>query len=229
MGMRRISIAGLLGFVAVFAISLAALVNATYAWRGAVFTLTMMMLFASVLGVIFRGWRTGGWLGFALFGWGYLLLGTTLPLSFLPHQRLLTDLAADWVFEKSNHRPIQPLVVSMPPPPAPPVPVLPAPVSDAEPPSLTPPPELPPPPAPPIVPMLPPSDPSSDDSMALLQKYEERAETARGIGYWLSILVFAGVGAILGMLLARGPRRGELALADRLVADPPGTGVEGRS
>ena len=58
------------------------MVNATFIWAGVVFTLTIGVLLASVLALILRGWRGGGWLGFALFGWGFLIFGI-LSLSCL--------------------------------------------------------------------------------------------------------------------------------------------------
>ena len=106
--MGRISIAGLLGFVVVVAFGLAALVGATNGWVGATFTLTTGLLFASLLGVILRGWRGGGWLGFAVFGWGYFLLANIPVLGLYQYQRMLPDIAAEWVFLKSNPRPTLP-------------------------------------------------------------------------------------------------------------------------
>ena len=106
--MGRTSVAGLLGFVAVFAIGLAAMVNATSVWAGVVFTLMVGLLLASVLAVILPGGRRGGWLGFALFGWGYFLVGNVPALGLASDCWLLPDAVADWIFLKSNPQPVPP-------------------------------------------------------------------------------------------------------------------------
>jgi hypothetical protein len=71
----RFSIAGLMGVVVVAAISLAALRTASELWAGMVLCLTCGVLALAVVGVFCgapaeRAW----WLGFSLFGWGYLTL-----------------------------------------------------------------------------------------------------------------------------------------------------------
>jgi hypothetical protein len=104
--MARISIAGLLGFVAVFAIGLAALVKASSVWAGFVFTLTIGFGFGGVLGIILRGWRRGGWLGFVLFGWGYYLIGNISVLGLEENAWLLPDAASEWIFSTSNSPPV---------------------------------------------------------------------------------------------------------------------------
>jgi hypothetical protein len=108
--MRRISIAGVLGVVAVFAVGLAALVQATDVWSGVVFTLTIGLLMASVLAVCLRGWRSGAWLGFTVFGWGYLLVGNISGLNLATQAWLLSDSVAEWVFSTSNAAPVPPAV-----------------------------------------------------------------------------------------------------------------------
>jgi hypothetical protein len=110
--MVRISIAGLLGFVVAFALGLAALISGTDLWRGVACTLTLAVLLGSVLGIVLRGWRDGGLLGFALFGWGYLLMAL-MASGMADHLRELSDPLARWVFESSNIPPVAP-------PPAPP-------------------------------------------------------------------------------------------------------------
>jgi hypothetical protein len=71
----RFSIAGLMGLVLVAAIGLAALRTGSEAWAGVMLLLTCGVLALAVVGVFCgapseRSW----WLGFALFGWGYLAL-----------------------------------------------------------------------------------------------------------------------------------------------------------
>jgi hypothetical protein len=113
--MRRISIAGVLGVVAVFAVGLAALIQATNVWLGAMFALTIGLLMASVLATFLRGWRSGVWLGFALFGWGYLLVGNVTGLNLGSHAWLLSDAVAGWVFSTSNPAPVEPPILAYTP------------------------------------------------------------------------------------------------------------------
>jgi hypothetical protein len=71
----RFPIAGLMGTVLVVAIALAALRNASETWAGVTFLMTCAVLCLAIVGVVCRGGRERAWwLGFALFGWGYLLL-----------------------------------------------------------------------------------------------------------------------------------------------------------
>jgi hypothetical protein len=71
----RFSIAALMGLVLVAAIGLAALRNGSETWAGVMLILTCGVLALAVVGVFCgapsdRSW----WLGFAIFGWGYLAL-----------------------------------------------------------------------------------------------------------------------------------------------------------
>lgn len=71
----RLSLAGSLGFVAVFALGLTGLRSATTFWTSAAAMLTLGLLLASVLGVcLLRGRERAACLGFALFGIVYLVL-----------------------------------------------------------------------------------------------------------------------------------------------------------
>ncbi len=71
----RFSIAGLMGVVLVAAIGLAALRDATETWAGAMLLVTCGILALAVVGVVCRTEsERAWWLGFALFGWGYLAL-----------------------------------------------------------------------------------------------------------------------------------------------------------
>ncbi len=71
----RFSIAGLMGIVLVAAIGLAALRNASETWAGVMLLLTCGALALAVVGVVCRAEaERAWWLGFALFGWGYLAL-----------------------------------------------------------------------------------------------------------------------------------------------------------
>ena len=53
----------------------ASLLNASRLWAGIIPMLTTMLLLASILGVIYRsGESRAAWAGFAVFGWGFVLL-----------------------------------------------------------------------------------------------------------------------------------------------------------
>src|SRR5262245_19582567 len=75
MGSLRFSLASLVGVVAALAFGLAALRSANQLWASAVFSLTLVLLLAAVLGVSFgHGPGRVYWGGFAIFGWAYLAL-----------------------------------------------------------------------------------------------------------------------------------------------------------
>src|SRR5262249_55888089 len=71
----RVSIGSLMCVVLVSAVGLAALRFASELLAGGMFLLTSVVLAVAVLGAIYARPRARArWLGFALFGWGYLLL-----------------------------------------------------------------------------------------------------------------------------------------------------------
>jgi hypothetical protein len=75
--MRRpsISIASLSGIVAVIAIGIGSLVNATVLWEGLAFLTTLIVLLLSLILLIYR--KAGArafWLGFVIFGWGIFVM-----------------------------------------------------------------------------------------------------------------------------------------------------------
>jgi hypothetical protein len=71
----RFSIAGLMGAVLTAALGLTALRSASETWAGAALLLTCGVLGLAVVGVVSRAAdERAWWLGFALFGWGYLAL-----------------------------------------------------------------------------------------------------------------------------------------------------------
>ena len=79
----RFPIAGLMVAVLVVAVGLAALRDASENWAGITFLLTCGILGLAVVGTICRGnGECAWWLGFSLFGWGYLVLAfwSTLEL-----------------------------------------------------------------------------------------------------------------------------------------------------
>jgi hypothetical protein len=87
--MRRIrfTIGSLLGVVVFVAVTFAALREATDLWDSGVFTATLGLLMVSVLMAVHRNERKRAfWLGFALFGWSYLIASLVPPVE----SRLLT-------------------------------------------------------------------------------------------------------------------------------------------
>jgi hypothetical protein len=90
----RFPIAGLMLAVLVVALGLAALRNASEVWAGVMFLFTCAVLCLAIVGAICRdGPRRAWWLGFALFGWGYLLLSLWSKVN-LPTMTLLDVIAA---------------------------------------------------------------------------------------------------------------------------------------
>jgi hypothetical protein len=69
----RVSIAGLVGIIAVIATGMAALRYASDGWASLIAFLTLALLFTSILGAI-HGTDRAFWRGVAIFGWGFLLL-----------------------------------------------------------------------------------------------------------------------------------------------------------
>ncbi len=203
--MGRISIARLLGFVIAFALGLAALVNASEFWAGATTLLALAALLGSVLGTALRGWRGGGWLGFAVFGWCYFLL---LHLPWLGVDlNSLSDPMVGWAFEKANPGPTPP-ASTIPVPTPSPVPRPPDPPVGA----MFPPPPIAPSSSSPTDPSLgvldaglvrPSSEPDLETAfrMAVEQSGGSRDPwpSAAGSRPWPS----AGSAAILGVILAR--------------------------
>ncbi len=71
----RFPIAALMVAVLIVALGLAALRNSSATWAGVTFLVTCAVLCLAVVGIVCDGdARRAWWLGFALFGWGYLVL-----------------------------------------------------------------------------------------------------------------------------------------------------------
>ena len=95
--MFRFSLAALLAIVTMAAVGCAALVEATDVWRQATLTLTVLILLtAALVALVGRGQR-GAAVGFALFGWSYLVLAFVSGLGL--RDDLLTDKSITWLFE----------------------------------------------------------------------------------------------------------------------------------
>jgi hypothetical protein len=96
----RFPIAGLMLAVLVVALGLAALRNASEIWAGATFLLTCAVLTLAIVGVVCRDQsERAWWLGFALFGWGYLVL------AFWSSLELPTSALLNWLQMRLNAAP----------------------------------------------------------------------------------------------------------------------------
>jgi hypothetical protein len=72
----RTSVLGLVLIVAAFAMAFAALRSGSDIWFGTVYTFTVVLLLLTVIVARFRrGDEKAFWFGFAVFGWGFFLLG----------------------------------------------------------------------------------------------------------------------------------------------------------
>jgi hypothetical protein len=105
--MRRFSIRTLMSAIVVSAIGLAALRNASDLWAGIMLLVALAAVGVAVLGaIILRGRDRCWWLGFALFGGGYLALVFVPWESKAPRQLGTTDLL-DYVHAKVVGSPIK--------------------------------------------------------------------------------------------------------------------------
>jgi hypothetical protein len=114
----QFSIAALFGVTVFVALACTALLNASEWWGSATCTLTLVVLLVAVLLSVFRrGPSRAFWVGFAIFGWAYVLLifwPAPDPLSTC-QRHLLTTKLSNWAYFK-----LLPLVRT---PPAEPIPV----------------------------------------------------------------------------------------------------------
>jgi hypothetical protein len=91
----RISIAMILTAMVPLAVGFAALANPTAFWEGAIFLLTMVVMFAAVLGVCYRRKAERAfWVGFSLFGWGLFLVSWDLNLAIRPTTEMWSSFGA---------------------------------------------------------------------------------------------------------------------------------------
>lgn len=73
---RNGSILHAMGAILLVGIGLGALQNSTFAWLRTVYAVTVMLLLFAILAAFLRPQRERAfWLGFAVFGWGYALVG----------------------------------------------------------------------------------------------------------------------------------------------------------
>ncbi len=103
--MRRISVRSLMAAVLVFTIGLAALRNAGNLWAGIILLLDLAALGGAVLGAaIMRGRKQAWWLGFTVFGAGYLMAASSSLGSDLPTTRMLPGAAILEAFLATGRR-----------------------------------------------------------------------------------------------------------------------------
>ena len=77
----RSTLKGLLGVVLFVAVALAALRDPTDAWESGVLGLSLLILLTgTLLAVHGSDRRRAGWVGFALFGWVYLIVSLVVPI-----------------------------------------------------------------------------------------------------------------------------------------------------
>ncbi len=98
--MRRISIRTLMAFVLVSAVGLAALRNATELWAQVMLMTSFLAVGVAVLGAsLMRGRERAWWLGFAVFGGGYLALSVGPSVGDPFRQQLVTT---HWIGQLRN-------------------------------------------------------------------------------------------------------------------------------
>ena len=106
----RISLATLIGIVAVLALALAGMLSASRLWLMLASTVMLALLLTAILAAwLFSGTDRAFWVGFALFGWTYLILvnwgwiggqiGSELTIGFSE--------AAEWVLPEVKAPPLQ--------------------------------------------------------------------------------------------------------------------------
>ena len=123
----RISVGGLMVVVVIAAIGIAALRSASELWASFILTLTFGILATASLGALLRrGERRAFWIGFAAFGWGYIVLCFWTQVG----DRLVTTPVLDRFYEdygpwkRFTFSVVTPVPGGLPSPPAPKVPIL---------------------------------------------------------------------------------------------------------
>jgi hypothetical protein len=97
----RFNIGGLLVLILVLGIGIAALRESNELWDSGLFTATIGILLVSVLLAVYRkGLTRAFWLGFAVFGWSYLVLAVVPAIN----ARLITTRALSYVDSKVQVR-----------------------------------------------------------------------------------------------------------------------------
>jgi hypothetical protein len=117
----RVSIAGILVWVALLGVGFAALRNPSLLWSNALFSVALGTLTLAVLAAVYRRGRSRAyWVGFATCGWVYLLLALGPANESLVSPYLVTTAILDVLFEQVIPQP--PAPGAPPPTVIPPVP-----------------------------------------------------------------------------------------------------------
>jgi hypothetical protein len=104
----RFSIASLMFLVLILAVGFAALRSGSELWSIAVFSMTLVALFIAILGAVYRpAPGRAGWLGFVIFGWGYLVLSFGPGFRAEIRPQLVTAPLLEW---------LRPRIAPIPPP-----------------------------------------------------------------------------------------------------------------
>jgi hypothetical protein len=110
--MRKFSIARLMAVIGLLGVFAAAIRNASELWSGIVLGATLLVLAVSLLGVVHRrGPERAWWLGFALLGWGYLVLVQGPWFSEKVGSVLPTSLALDDIHRRVVEQPARSFAV----------------------------------------------------------------------------------------------------------------------
>jgi hypothetical protein len=105
--MRRFSILGLMGFVFACGVALAALRNPSAPWAGIVPLIALGAVGTSVLGMIYeRGPDRAWWVGFAVFGGGYMALTFAPGFAEQVQPKLGTTQALEYVHTQVTEMPL---------------------------------------------------------------------------------------------------------------------------
>jgi hypothetical protein len=106
MGRARMTIVGSMGVIALMALGLAAIHNPTRLAANGIFSLILVALFgASIMGLVRRGRGRAFCLGFAVAGWGYLILSLGPWFEETTGPYLVTTPLIDLAYAKSDTRP----------------------------------------------------------------------------------------------------------------------------
>jgi uncharacterized membrane protein len=99
--MTRFSIIGLMGWILVVAVSLAAMRDANESWASVMVLLVLALFAVSLVGLIYRRGRDQAfWLGFALFGGGYFALAFVPQLTEPIVAKLVTTQILEYVHSR---------------------------------------------------------------------------------------------------------------------------------
>lgn len=82
----QFSLASAFIVMTLFSLAAMALRSGDWLWARVIFSLTLAILLAAILGIVYRtGVNRAFWLGFAIFGWTYLLLAFTPAFRVAEH------------------------------------------------------------------------------------------------------------------------------------------------